>query len=78
MHLDIYITFSIYIFLMYRGESTTPCLFSCASFKGLNPLTAKLFNLNFHPLEVVSEQVRFGKMEVNSFQILLVDVTFYL
>ena len=21
---------------------------------GLNPLTAKLFNLNFHPLEVVS------------------------
>ena len=54
-----------------------------------NPLTAKLFNLDFHPLAVVSRwrdpqlQVsenifRFDKVEVNSFQILLVDVTFYL
>ena len=54
-----------------------------------NTLTAKFFNLNFHPLEVVSRwrdlqlQVsenffRFDKMVVNSFQILLVDVTFYL
>ena len=48
-----------------------------------NPLTAKLFNLNFHPLEVVDrvsewKLFRFDKMEVNYFQILLVDVTFYL
>ena len=54
-----------------------------------NPLTAKLFNLNFHPLEVVSRwrdpqlqvsknYVRFDKMEVNKFQILLIDVTFIL
>ena len=48
----------------------------------VNPLTAKLFNLNFHPLEVVSRwrdpqfQVRLDKMEVNCFQILLIDVTF--
>ena len=59
--------------------------------KSCNPLTAKLFNLNFHPLEVVSRwrdpqlQVsennllfRFDKMEVNCFQILLIDVIFYL
>ena len=55
----------------------------------LNPLTAKLFNLNFHPLEIVSRwrdpQLQVSenysdlkKMEVNCFQILLVDVTFYL
>ena len=55
----------------------------------INPLIAKLFILSFHPFEVVSRwrdpqlQVseklfRFDKMEVNSFQILLVDVTFYL
>ena len=54
-----------------------------------NPLAAKLLNLNFHALEVVSRwrdpqlQVsvklfRFAKMEVNCFQILLIDVTFYL
>ena len=54
-----------------------------------NPLTAKLFNLNFHPLEVVSRWrdpqlqmsenlFRFDKMEVNCFQILLIDVTFYI
>ena len=55
----------------------------------VNPLTAKLLNLNFHPLEVVSRwrdlQLQVSenysvlkKMEVNSSQILLVDVTFYL
>ena len=54
----------------------------------INPLTAKLFILNFHPLEVDADAIhnwssewklfRFDKMEVNSFQILLVDVTFYL
>ena len=54
----------------------------------INPLTAKLFNLNFHPLEVVSRwrdpQLQVGenysdltKMEFNCFQILLIDVTFY-
>ena len=54
-----------------------------------NPLTDKLFNWNFYPLQVVSRwrdpqlQVsenysRFDKMEVNDFEILLVDVTFYL
>ena len=53
-----------------------------------NPLTAKLFNLNFHSLEVsVSltrsitssdwKLFRFDKMEVNYFQILLIDVTFH-
>ena len=47
----------------------------------INPLPAKLFNFNFHPLEVTSGQwklFRFDKMVVNSLQILLVDVTFYL
>ena len=47
----------------------------------VNPLTANLFNLIFHPLEVVSRwrdpQLQV-KMEVNCFQILLIDVTFYL
>ena len=53
--------------------------------KRVNPLTAKLFNLNFHPLEAVSrwrdpqlqvsENYYSDKIEVNSFQILLVDVT---
>ena len=45
-----------------------------------NPLSAKLFNLNFHPLEVdaIHNLFRFDTMEVNSFQILLVYVTFYL
>ena len=49
----------------------------------VNPLTAKLFNCNFHPLEVVSRwrdpqlQVSVSdKTEVNYFQILLIDVTF--
>ena len=55
-----------------------------------NPLTAKFLSLNFHPLEVVScwrdtqssaihnfkWVFRFYKIEVNSSQILLVDVTF--
>ena len=36
-----------------------------------NPLTAKLFNLNFYPLEVEWKLFRFDIMEVNSFQILL-------
>ena len=46
----------------------------------LNPLTAKLFNWNFHPLEVwiapTSSEwklCRFDKLEVNSFQIVLTD-----
>ena len=50
------------------------------------PLIAKLFNLNFHPLEVVDRvsetQLQVSenysdlrKMEVNCFQILLIDVT---
>ena len=52
-----------------------------------NALTAKLYNLHFHPLKVsrrrdpqlqVSEIFRFDKMKVNSFQILLIDDTFYL
>ena len=48
-----------------------------------NPLTAKLFILNFHPLEAISRwrdpQLQVSdKMEVNSLQILLIDVTFYL
>ena len=50
-------------------------------FSNINPLTGKLFNLNFHPLEVVSSEWKlfgFDKIEVNSFQILLIDVTFYL
>ena len=46
----------------------------------VNPLTAKLFNLNFHPLEVVSRQnySDLTKCRSTFFQILLVDVTFYL
>ena len=54
----------------------------------INPLTAKLFNWNFYPLEVasrwrdpqlqVSENMQIYKMEVNCYQILLIDVTFYL
>ena len=51
----------------------------------IHPLTAKLLNLNFHPLEVVDRLTlsvrklfRFDKMEVNCFQILLIDVTFYI
>ena len=44
----------------------------------LNTLTAKLFNLNFHPLKVSEKLFRFDKIEDNRFQILLVDVTFYL
>ena len=44
------------------------CMFAakCSCF---NPLAARLFNLNLF---------RFDKTEVNSLQILLVDVTFYL
>ena len=50
--------------------------------KYFNPLTAKLFNLNFHPLEVVSRHSsgwklwKYDKMKVNSFQIVLIDDTF--
>ena len=54
----------------------------------VNPLAVKLFNLNFHPLEVVSRwrdpqrQVSenysdLTEMEVNCY-IVLIDVTFYL
>ena len=55
-----------------------------------NPFTAKLFNLNFHPCtwscvsltrSTTSSEwklFRFDILEVNSFQILLVDVTFYI
>ena len=50
--------------------------------KKLNPLTAKPYNQNFHPLKVVTSSewklFGFGKMEVNAFEILLPDVTFYL
>ena len=64
-------------------------MFYVSGQKRVNPLTAKLFILNFHPLEVVSRwrdpqlQVseklfRFDKKEVKYFQILLIDVTFYL
>ena len=52
-----------------------------------NPLTATLFKLNFHSLEVVSRwrdpQLQVSEnysdltMEVNYLQILLIDVTFY-
>ena len=31
-----------------------PEMYSGSQRDGFNPLTAKLFNLNFHPLEVVS------------------------
>ena len=34
-------------------------------------------NWNFHSIEVV-DRVRFDKMEVNDFENLLIDVTFYL
>ena len=55
----------------------------------INPSAAKLFSLNFHPLEIVSRwrdpQLQVSenysdlkKIEVNCFQILLIDVTFYL
>ena len=55
----------------------------------LNPITAKLFNLNFSPTwSCVSltrsptpsewKLFRFDKIEINTFQILLVDFTFYL
>ena len=60
-------------------------------YQRFDPLTANIFNLNFHPLEVVSSwrdpqlqvsenysNIIFDKMEVNCFQILLIDVTFYL
>ena len=70
---------------VWRTSSRAPNLQAGSS----NPLTVKLFNLNFHPLEVVSRwrdpQLQVSenytdlkKMEVNSFQILLVDVTFVL
>ena len=69
------------------------CVFTSSPIQGfrqVNPLTAKLFNLNFHPLtwscvsltkSTTSSEwklFRFDKMEVNCFQILLIDVTFYL
>ena len=41
-----------------------------------NPLTAISFNLNFHPRDP-QLQVRFDEMVVNCFQILPIDVTFY-
>ena len=52
----------------------------------VDPLVAKLFNLNFHPLEIVDRPTssselklfRFDKMEVDCFQILLIGVIFYL
>ena len=51
----------------------------------LNSSTAKLFNLNFHPLEVVDRVIsserkifRFDKMEVDYIQILFTDIMFYL
>ena len=55
----------------------------------LNPLTAKLFNMNFHPLEVVyrwrDPQLQVSenyfdltKWRSTLFKIMLVDVTFYL
>ena len=54
-----------------------------------NRSTAKLFNWNFHSLEVVfrwrdthlqvsDKLFRFDQIEVNDFEILLIDVTFYL
>ena len=53
-----------------------------------NPLTAKLFNWNFPSLQVESrwpdpqlqeseKNSRFYKMEVNNFEILLMQVIFY-
>ena len=56
------------------------------SVKGFNPLAAKLFNWNFHPLEIVSRwrdpQLQVSEnhsdLEVKQFQILLINVTFYL
>ena len=55
----------------------------------VKPITAKLFILNFHPLEVVSrwrdpqlssewKLIKFDKMDVSDFEIVLIDVTFYL
>ena len=54
-----------------------------------NPLTAKLFNFNFHPLEVVSRwrdpklqasenYSDFDQMDVDYFQILLIKATYYI
>ena len=54
-----------------------------------NPLTAKLFNFNFHPLEVVSRwrdpqpqasenYSDFKKMDMDYFQILLIKATYYI
>ena len=58
----------------------------CGPLRRFNPLTATLFNRNFHSLEVVSltrsatssewKLLRFDKMEVDDFDILLIDVTF--
>ena len=54
----------------------------------INPLTAKLFNWNFHPLEVVSRwrdpQLQVGEIysylakSRSMIEILLISVTFYL
>ena len=55
----------------------------------VKPITAKLFILTFHPLEVVSrwrdpqlssewKLIKFDKMDVNDFEMVLIDVTFYL
>ena len=45
LYLLVLISFVMYNYVL------SDCLFVCLA---LNPLTAKLFNWNFHPLEVVS------------------------
>ena len=54
----------------------------------LNPLTAKIFNWNFRPVEVASltrsttssewKLFRFDEMEISDFEILLINVKFHL
>ena len=64
-------------------------LLSIAKHKTITPLAANLFNLNFHPLEVVSRwrdpQLQVSenysdltKWRLTNFEILLFYVTFYL
>ena len=48
IHFILYLFFNEEIFYIYE-KYTSHNFFSI-----INPLTAKLFNLNFHPLEVVS------------------------
>ena len=38
----------------FRLERVKPYMGLHGLYKGFKPLTAKLFNLNFHPLEIVS------------------------